>query len=88
MAEKLHTIEELEVLTGWHYLSEDDIDKDERLTEDVYRERVLLPENLTKFNYVLYDYRINWLKENGYRITRANILNAQLTVKQSEATAE
>lgn len=88
MADKLYTVEELEKKTGWHYLSTEGVDLKEKKTEADWMEYVLEPKNQPLFGYVLYDYRVNWLKENGYELNRGNLLNAELSVKKSEAQAE
>lgn len=70
--DEVKTIGEHEIETGVFFL--DDADSKKKLSKQDFHK--LAEEK--PFKLVTYKQRIEWLKENGYKLTRENLLNAHL----------
>lgn len=71
----------LEKKAGVIATSKSDLPKDIKKPEDLSKYAIDNPKNLTLVNY---DDRVKFLKDNGYEVTRDNLINRELSVRQPE----
>lgn len=73
------SFEDWEKSTGWFAIDENKIKADSQLSEDEFINIIRTSEG--QFTGVSYDDRIIFLKSNGYKINRANLIDGNLSAK-------